>query len=184
MLIFACKSHEENIPVTSSKISYQDSLTLYKKFDIIDSFFNTSNWKMIDGKDTVYYYFSRQSATAIKVYRFNMKHGDSINSVVNNMQVEGNEIVWNLDNTILINRNADKTFNNWVNKADNNALVKLIKKNDVEIEGSMSNKKIKLHKTLSLSLFLVRSHYDFLNGTKYAQDSIDFFKPKTGKAIK
>jgi hypothetical protein len=41
-----------------------------------------------------------------------------------------------------------------------------------------------LHKTLALSLFLVRSYYDYQHGTKYAQDTADNFKPKAGKPIK
>ncbi|MDE3125809.1 MAG: hypothetical protein KGK14_09865, partial [Bacteroidota bacterium] len=130
-------------------------------------------------KDTFYQYFSRQNDLLIHVYQFKMHQGDSIQSSLQKITCTPKGIFWEqmLDTFQL--KMATQQNLLWISESDTlsfkhiqPALLQLQYENTVAI----------MQPTINLTDFLIRSRYDFIHGTHFANDTAKFkrsiYKPK------
>lgn len=153
-----------------------------KKMDLLEHLFTNDNWMMMEHTDTSYYYFSRNNLRT-KVYHFKMNKGDSVNTIISEMNVANDSLVWNLnDSTELFLSSIDKRKAEWKKSAkDAQAIPYMfyVKKDERNINVVKANgENFHLVKTLPLSTFLIRSRYDFLHSTRIAFSDTTFKEKK------
>ena len=149
----------------------------FSKMDIIEKFFNNDNWMAIKGRDTSYFYFSRNNTVA-KVYNYQIIKGDSANTLSSEMKIANDTITWNYNNSVPIFLAAadDKKLEWKRHQNPNTAYIFFNKKDSLHINCVHGNEQISLIKTLPLSSFLIRSHYDYLHGTRFSFSDTSFNK--------
>ena len=175
------KIQEEVIEVNSKT----DSLSLLNNlnaFNKLELFFDNSNYMVVNGRDTNFFYFSRSSDFLIKVHQFKMIKGDSSFLKIDSIQVVGGrDIQWKFADQKLTLISSSESANNWKsNSLDSSTFAfKKINKKDFQLIDPQ-NSKTRFSQTITFSSFLVRSFYDYQHGTRYAFDTTNFTK-KTGK---
>lgn len=166
-----------NQPAKSKTQTLQQSNNTIIKMDSLEHFFNNDNWMKAAGADTSYYYFSRNNLTT-KVYNYKMSKGDSANSLVSDIIISNDSIIWKQNDTIQLFLSAIN--NNKIEWTKLNSglqttpAVSFEKKDDQQIKVLHAGREFNLVKTLPVSTFLVRSHYDYLHGTRLAFSDTNF----------
>jgi hypothetical protein len=142
------------------------------KMDRLEKMFNNDNWMQTDGNDTSYYYFSR-IPSEIQVHQYRMIKGDSVITYMSAMRFSYDSLVWQYnDSTRLFLSAITEKAAEWAltNTAPPGSFYTAFELKDTKhITVSFANKtQFTLTKTLPLSTFLVRSRYDYINGTHFA----------------
>jgi hypothetical protein len=151
------------------------------KMDMLEKIFDNDNWMKTTGKDTSYYYFSR-IPSEIKVCKYKIIKGDSVISNLSVMKFSNDSLVWEFDDTthLYLNSVTEKSAE-WVTiEEPPGAFMMGFEKKDEKHMNIVKadRKQAVMTKTIPLSTFLVRSRYDYLNGTHYAFSDTVF---STGK---
>ncbi len=142
------------------------------KMDMLERMFSNDNWMQTGGNDTSYYYFSR-IPSEIQIHQFRIIKGDSVIIKLSAIHFSGDSLKWRYnDSTYLFLSGITNESSEWkrVNDESPGSFYFAFEKKDhkhinlVDAE----RKKVVLTKTLPLSTFLIRSHYDYLHGTNYA----------------
>ena len=139
-------------------------------FDTLENLFQNDNWLLIKGSDSSYVYASRLGKSIFKTHHFRMVKGDSVNTVITQIQTNKNTLSWQWppDTAVqyLTSTAAGKLIwadatgqHKWVFEKMNSDYIKLF---------YPDGKTAVLIKTPTLSSFLVRSKYDYLHRTKLA----------------
>lgn len=183
-LIFACnnpaeeKTPEEN-KTDSTKVneSIRNNMSFLNDYNALEEVFGNENWLMAAKKDSSYLYVSRLGDFKVNTYAYRLQKGDSANVLHGAMKTEGNQIIWEFDKQPLFITSATRGRVVWsVVGADS------LKYEFMRVDGNHisltypDKKKMILKKTLPLSLFLIRSQYDYAHGTHLAFDSTQLNK--------
>ena len=179
-IIWRCKNKNE----AQASISHTDTaevklLPIYL-VDSIEHFFGNENWQSINGTDTSYLLFSRQNPTTVKVYHYKIVNGDSVNNTESWIRLAGDSVQWSQPGqtwTLQINNN----HLHWI--AGNDSIV-VQRLGPNKLSYQQGGEVFRLHKTMTLSDFLLRTRYDYLHGTHYAFDSSIKFTVKKDKERK
>ncbi|MGC8749951.1 hypothetical protein [Hydrotalea sp.] len=165
VLLLACAQQKKQ--PTSNEVIL---MPIYQ-MDSIFHLFGNNNWRVIKGRDTSYLYFSRQNDLLIHVYDFKMQQGDSVQSALQKIVCTPKGIFWEkyLDTFRLISASHKEVL--WLNNVD--TLVYNVSINHVLQQRNKSILSI-MQPTINLTDFLIRSHYDYLHGTNYANDTSKF----------
>ncbi|MFT3932919.1 MAG: hypothetical protein QM726_04825 [Chitinophagaceae bacterium] len=163
----------ENAVSNSSLSKDEKKQSPKEKLDSLEKMFGSDNWLAVDGKDSSYFYFSRLSANNFKTYSYRMLKGDSTASVVTEITISGDSILWKLpgkDKQLLLKQvTGNEAVWNEINTVNSYSFSK-IDSSKLLMKYSAGNS-IELVKTITLSAFLVRSKYDYKNGTHLAFDN-------------
>lgn len=198
MMIVACKnepSKNNSIALDSSATKQAEKIdaaeaanantVAIRQLDALEKFFSNDNYLMVNGNDSSYIYFSRLNMNNMFVHSYKMIKGDSAHLKIDTIQINGKyNLQFNWLGKQLILSNATDYLSNWIEKDNEQNKIQFQKIDSKNIKVVQADKSLVLHKTLVLSLFLVRSYYDYQHGTKYAQASEDLFKGKPIKEIK
>ncbi len=184
----ASSSDHPGVTTPSGQASPADDAMAKKaaivQLDALEKLFNNENFLQVNGKDSSYFYFSRLGKSNMFVHTYKIVKGDSAGLKIDTIQIgASNKLQWNWQGKPLTLGNATDYVSRWTvnnNEKDKIEFQRIDNKTIHVVEGG---KKLVLHRTLSLSLFLVRSYYDYQHGTKYAQDSVDNFKPRPVKPL-
>lgn len=165
VLLLACAQQKKE--ATSNEVAL---MPVYQ-MDSIYHLFGNNNWRVIQGRDTSYLYFSRQNDLLIHVYDFKMQKGDSVQSALQKIVCTPKGIFWekHLDTFRLISVSHKEML--WLNKVD--TLEFNAGKNYV-LQQHYKSILSTMQPTINLTDFLIRSHYDYLHGTHYANDTAKF----------
>ena len=151
LILFGCKDQGE-------KKAKED-------LQALNTILPTANWRMIDGTDTSYIYFSRQTDNSYKISQFKLLKGDSSMTDQSNISISGNSVTWTRDKKLLVLETVDDNKSTW-KQDDSNENFLLSKLDDSTLLIDLTSKQITLKKMLPLSSFLVRAKYDYEHGTK------------------
>jgi hypothetical protein len=193
LIVFLVACDQQSTDKKNSKIQEEvivynlktDSLSLSNNlnaFSKLELFFDNSNYMVVNGRDTNFFYFSRSSDFIIKVHQFKMIKGDSSFLKIDSIQVVGGrDIQWKFADQKLTLISSSESANNWKsNSLDSSTFdFKKLNKKDFQLLDPQ-NLKTNFLQTITFSSFLVRSFYDYQHGTRYAFDTTNFTK-KTGK---
>ncbi len=152
-------------------------LKLYR-FDSLEHIFSNDNWLIVDGTDSCYIYFSRLGKGDFRTFYYKIFKGDSSNVSHSNFIMSSDTITW-LSPIAGKRLHLEKTTNKEAIWCDSTcaSYFRFKRISDKEIILTLpSDKKLVLKKTLALSLFLIRSRYDFDHGTHYAFIDTNFSK--------
>jgi hypothetical protein len=165
LLLLACAQQKKES--TSNEVVL---MPVYQ-MDSIYHLFGNNNWRVIQGRDTSYVYFSRQNDLLIHVYNFKMQQGDSVQSALQKIVCTPKGIFWEkyLDTFRLISASHKELL--WLNNVD--TLVFNVGNNHV-LQQHYKSMLSTMQPTINLTDFLIRSHYDYLHGTHYADDTAKF----------
>ena len=188
LFLFGCNSQNKNEAKSETTASDTTKNTDIVRtntsflFDLkaLEEIFTNDNWMMaIDKKDTSYFYFSKLGDFTVNTYEYILEKGDSAEVKKSNILVEGDKIVWQFDGKKLNLEYATKARAVWRVSGNDSLKYAFEKVNQNEVELTYPDKhKQEMKRTLSFSLFLVRSRYDFAHGTKLAFDTTQFNKKK------
>jgi hypothetical protein len=131
----------------------------------------TANWKVINGTDTSYIYFSRQADNSYETYEYHLVRGDSAITNQGKIQIIANAVIWNWENHPLVLEDLSDSLTTWKEKSSNEKY-ELQKPDHSSLVLTSNEKKWVFKKTLPLSTFLVRAKFDYEHGTKFL-DSIE-----------
>ncbi len=149
----------------------------YKKLDILEQLFGNENYLIANGKDTTFLYFTRLGKNDFFTNSYKLVKGDSAQLSVDTILINNaNQIQWNFKGKQLILQDCDNLKSQWQNKLDSTDKVDFLKINQQRFNLSINGKQYLLSKTLAISLFLLRTHYDFEHNTHYAFDTTNFTK--------
>jgi translation initiation factor IF-1 len=142
------------------------------KMDMLEKMFNNDNWMKVDGKDTSYYYFSR-IPSEIQIHQYRMIKGDSVITNMSAIRFSNDSLIWRYnDSTYLFLSAITEKTSEWtrIDKDPPGSFYMAFEpKGEKHITLFLADKKqFVLTRTPSLSIFLVRSRYDYLHGTNYA----------------
>ncbi|HEX6181833.1 MAG TPA: hypothetical protein VFZ47_11355 [Chitinophagaceae bacterium] len=144
------------------------------KFDQLEKVFGTGNWKLASYQDTSYLFFSREGNTDYKIYRYYMVDGDSVNTAIFKIQMQGDTIVMAVIDDLRQLVSVTDNGSSWQDD-ENLYRFKKIDSSRILLEtNGISFDTLQL--TLPISTFLVRSKDDFKTGTKNAAALIDSVK--------
>lgn len=164
------KSADSAAAVTAAVAEARSTTSMYNDFNTLESIFDNQNYLVVNGKDSSYFYFSRLNHTLIRTYTYKISKGDSAQVRVNTIQPdEKNNIIWEWNGKKLKLAGADRGQVRWVSSASDSTAVSFLKldKNTIRLSYP-GRKELVLQKISPLSLFLVRSRYDYQHGTHYA----------------
>ena len=153
LVLFSCSS-------ANNRLSPKDL------FDQLENIFSTANWKVINGTDTSYWYFSRLGDLNYKVYDFKIVNGDSSLREVSEINYVNKNVNWirSADTLKLVSSDSTSAIWNIVN--DNEMAYSFERLADSNISVALpGNRQAVMIKTLPLATFLVRSKYDYINST-------------------
>jgi len=176
VIFYSCNNNDNKQAVvndSSTKETPVKNLPIHL-FDSLEHFFGNENWQMIDGGDTSYMYFSRQSDWNIKVYLFDIKKGDSVNSITTEISFKGDSLVWKRPNEELLLKQALDKEIDWVNTNMGGEIISFKKAGKNKMLFQKGSRTIFMNQTITLSDFLIRRQYDFLHGTKFAFSDTSF----------
>ncbi len=140
------------------------------RFDTLEYLFQNDNWLLINGTDSSYIYASRLGKTIFKSYQFRISKGDSVNTVITQIQLKGETLSWHWpqDTTLLLLTSAGAGKLIWSDTSGQHKYIfEKISSDRIRLFYP-GGKTAELIKTPTLSSFLVRSKYDYLHGTKLA----------------
>ncbi len=156
--------------------SIRSNMSLKNDMDALEKVFSNDNWQIIDKKDTSYFYFSRLGDLTVNTYQYKIIKGDSAQVIHSTISPEKNDITWKFDGHPLQITSATKgrAILSIAGK-DSSSQYEFIRTDDDHLTLTYPDKrKVVMKKMLPLSLFLVRSFYDYGHGTKMAFDKKDF----------
>ncbi|WP_167516960.1 hypothetical protein [Hydrotalea flava] len=139
--------------------------------DSIQHFFGNENWRVVNGKDTFYHYFSRQNDLLLNVYQFKMNKGDSVHSSLQTIYCTPKGIFWQQAADTFQLRSATQHTMSWVHGTNTLNFTLL---QPAMLQQQYQNTVSIMQPTINLTDFLIRSRYDFLHGTHYASDTAKF----------
>ncbi len=147
--------------------------SLVNDFNLLESVFDNQNYLVVDGKDSSYWYFSRLNNRLIKTYYYKIQKGDSARVETGMMQSDSaNSIVWEWKNNKLKLTGVGRGQASWTSVGSDSVVVSFLKLDQDHIRlQSADSKELVLQKISPLSLFLVRSRYDYQHGTRLAFDT-------------
>lgn len=179
IVLVACNSNQQ-IDNKANSITQKSTIDLsatYKKIDYLEILFGNENYLLIDKNDSSYLYFSRLGKDAFYTHSYHLKNGDSTALTLDTIQIDATgKINWNWKNKQLILENCDENKALWQSKTDSILKVDFIKNTNNSLSLITQNKILKMQKTLPISLFLVRSKYDYEHKTHFAFDTSNFTK--------
>lgn len=146
--------------------SPENKVTPKEKFDLLEQVFSVANWKLTEGTDTSYWYFSRLGDLTYNVYNYKLIHGDSSLQEFSMIRFQNNKVTWPrlLDTLVLVS--SDSASSMWSSLSNDKLIYDFNKVAEDQLSLELpGNKKIVMKKTLPLATFLVRSRYDYLNNT-------------------
>jgi hypothetical protein len=161
--------------------SPENKVTPKEKFDQLEYVFSVANWKLIEGTDTSYWYFSRLGDLTYNVYNYKLINGDSSLQDLSMIRYQNNKVTWPRLQDTLVLVSADSTSSVWSSISNDKLIYNFNKVAEDQLSLDLpGNKKIVMKKTLPLATFLVRSRYDFLNNTHTVDSPI---VPPRGKPL-
>ena len=146
------------------------SLATVAQFDTLENLFQNDNWLVIKGSDSSYVYASRLGKTIFRTYHFRMVKGDSVNTVITQIQFKGDTLGWqwppDTAAQYLTSTAAGKLI--WADGTGKQKYVfEKISRDHIKLLYP-DGKYAELIKTPALSSFLIRSKYDYQHGTRLA----------------
>jgi hypothetical protein len=148
-------------------------------YDALEQLYGNDNWLLVNGRDSSYLYFSRVNKFIVNTYAYIREKGDSVKVQYGKMQVNDDQVNWILNNTPVHLKSATRTRAVWESDGKDSLLYEFIRIDQDKIKLTYPDKHtVIMEKMLPLSLFLVRSQYDFANGTHYAFDTTQFNRKK------
>jgi hypothetical protein len=167
-IMAACQSTEKK---TTTAASGKQS------FDSLEAIFETGNWQTTWQGDTVYLFFSREAPAFFKVWFYNMRQGDSVNTWQSSITINNDSIYWNWPHGVLQLLKAGNNEARWqvIDSVSHQPVSWLFTKTDsLSVRLQLTPGEVyMLRRTLPIGTFLVRSKYDFVHGTQYARDSVE-----------
>ncbi len=179
ILLAACNSNSQlnDNTTTIAKNNITDLGIAYKKLDNLEALFGNENYLIVDEKDSTYLYFTRLGKNAFYTHCYHLKNGDSTSLSIDTIQIDTTgKINWNWRNKQLTLENCDENKALWQSKTDASYKVDFSKNINNSLSLITMNKELKMLKTLPISLFLVRSQYDYKHKTQLAFDTSNFTK--------
>jgi hypothetical protein len=181
----ACNNEKQKINTIDSvaqkrtdtpTISNETLVAAYKNIDALEQLFGNENYLMVNGKDSSYLYFTRLSKNNFYTHNYKLLDGDSNQLSLDTIQVnQQGKVQWNWQGKKLLLQDCNSIKASWQNDiAIGEDKVNFIKNNPNQLSLSFSNKQISLTKTLAISLFLVRTKYDYQHHTHFAFDTTNF----------
>jgi len=187
ILIAACGNGEQGnmatednkADTTKTSASIRSNMSLKNDMDALEAVFSNDNWQIIDKKDTSYFYFSRLGDLTVNTYEYKIIKGDSAQVIHSSISPEKNDITWNFDGKKLQVRSATKGRAVLSERGNDSVQYEFIRTDNEHLSLTYPNKKnVVMKKMLALSLFLVRSNYDYSHGTKMAFDTTIYTRRK------
>lgn len=185
--LYACNSVSNNSQATNADTTqnlpvrdeFAEKQAALKQFDALEKLFNNQNYLLVSGNDSTYHYFSRLGKFQIFTHHFSLYRGDSTHLQIDTIQLNNNnQIVWSWQNERWILKNATAFSSEWAN-ASTNTTLQIQQKNSQQLVVTTNNQTssaMVLKKTIPISLFLIRSHYDYQHHTHLAFDTTNFTK--------
>lgn len=183
-LIFACGTQEEkkseelkDTTAAKAEVVTRPVQSFMNDYNALEQLFTNDNWLLADKKDSSYFYFSRLGNFKVNTYEYKLIKGDSAKVKHGAIETLGDKITWNFNNQKLYLVSASNVKAAWsVDGSDSTAYEFMRLDNSFLRITYPDKKRVTMKKMLPFSLFLVRSRYDFTNGTKYAFDTTQFNK--------
>jgi hypothetical protein len=183
-IIFACGTQEEkksgeqkDTTAVKMEVITRPAQSFLNDYNALEQLFTNDNWLLADKRDSNYFYFSRLGNLQVNTYEYKMLKGDSAKVKHGVIQTEGDKISWNFNGQRIYLVSASNVKAAWsVDGSDSTAYEFMRLDNNFLRITYPDKKQVTLKKILPFSLFLVRSRYDFTNGTKYAFDTTQFNK--------
>jgi hypothetical protein len=180
--LFACQTQQKENTTSDKKeeaakveASVRTNMSFLNDYNALEALFTNDNWLLPDKKDSSYLYVSRLGSFQVKTYEYKMVKGDSAKVTYGLIQTEGDKITWNFNGQKLYLANATRARAVWTIAGSDSLRYEFLRLDNKEASLVYPDKKkVVMKKMLPFSLFLIRSRYDFLNGTKYAFDTIQF----------
>ncbi len=186
--ICACQSQnkeaeKEETPVidtVATVIEKRSTTSLLYDLKALEAVFTNDNWLIANAKkDSSYFYFSRLGDFTVNTYEYVLSKGDSSGVKKSNMLIKDDKVIWHFNNQDLYLENASSARAVWKVAGNDSLQYVFLRANNNEINLTYPDKtKRVMKKILPFSLFLVRSRYDYANGTHYAFDSSQINKKK------
>lgn len=159
---------------TKAADEIRSNMSFLNDYNAIEGVFGNDNWMKIDNKDTTFYYFSRHSSD-FNTYQYKLVKGDSANVVYGKIQPVQNQLAWIFDGKKLLVTSATIARIAATAEGDTAARYEFSKLDNNHIRVTYpSQKQLVMQKTIAFGLFLVRSRYDYANGTRLAFDTTEF----------
>jgi|GEM_PF-920822 len=189
--LVSCNSQPKTEALTGETVKTADTMKTAEEirtnmsylndYNAIEQLFGNENWLLADQKDSSYLYVSRLGDYSVNTYAYKMIKGDSAQVKHGRMERGNNTINWEFDGNPLAITGATSTRIVAAARGGDSSAYEFIRldANRIQVTCPDKQKKI-LQKTLPLSLFLIRSRYDFAHGTRYAFDSVEFSKKRPG----
>lgn len=181
--LYACGSGTEQQQNSSAQhdsavsASTRTNTSFLNDYNAIESVFGNENWMKVDGKDTSYHYFSRLGQFDFNTYAYKLVKGDSAQVAHGKLEGKGDQLAWTFEGKKLMIQSATAVRVSARDAADTSAVYTFTRLDNNSVGLTYpGGKKIVLKKTIPFGLFLVRSRYDYANGTRYAFDTTDFRK--------
>lgn len=169
------ESSETQKDSTKAAESIRTNLSFLHDFTALEALFSNDNWLLADKKDSSYLYVSRVNDYLVNTYAYRLVKGDSAQVNYGTIKTKQNDLTWQFQNQPLTLTSATGTRAVWAVIGNDSLTYTFIRLDKDHIRLTYPDKKeITLLKTLPFSLFLVRSRYDYTNGTHYAFDTTQF----------
>jgi hypothetical protein len=183
-LAFTCGTQEEkksgeqkDTVAAKTEVATRPAQSFLNDYNALEQLFTNDNWLLADKKDSSYFYFSRLGNYQVNTYEYKLSKGDSAKVKHGAIQTEGDKISWNFNGQKLYLVSASNVKAAWsVDGSDSTAYEFMRLDNNFLRITYPGKKQVTVKKMLPFSLFLIRSRYDFTNGTKYAFDTTQFNK--------
>ena len=186
VLLIACNSNEttklNTIDTAANSndnaiVNNETLVAAYKNLDALEQLFGNENYLMVNGNDSSYVYFTRLGRNNFFTHSYKLIGCDSTKLSIDTIQVnkEG-KVQWNWHSKKLLLQECNDTKAFWQNTIVANDKVDFTKINGKRFNFSINNKQIPLTKTLPISLFFVRTKYDYEHHTNFAFDTTNFTK--------
>jgi hypothetical protein len=162
------KAKEEDV---RTRVSYLND------YAAIEQLFGNENWMQVDKKDTSFFYFSRLGDFQFNTYVYKREKGDSANVEYGKVITEQGKLAWQFHNQPLYVNSASPA--RLVLNGKDSARYVFVRQDHDHLQLTYPDKHtVVLTRTLPFSLFLVRSRYDYANGTKLAFDTTNFTRKR------
>lgn len=155
----------------------RSNMSFLNDYKAMEAVFGNENWMMISNKDTSFLYFSRLGDMQFNTYAYKIVKGDSARVDHQNIVKDKNNLAWMFDRKKLIITSATSARVVGQAEGTDSARYEFTRMDADHLSITYpGQKKMVLQKTLPFGLFLVRSRYDYANGTKLAFDTTQFRK--------
>lgn len=170
-LLSACSNNNNNTATDNSPAPATTPKDLkLERFNFLENVFQNENWLILNGNDSSYLYCSRLGKANFKTYHYKIEKGDSINTIVSEIKLSADTIVWQMppeQSPVYLSKVSAKEVVWADNKNLDFYVFKKIDSSKINLQlpdGSIKS----LVKTITLAAFLVKSKYDYLHGTRLA----------------